>query len=113
MLRQLLILALVMAAAAGVPQSRTFAQSPSRPATGERVRVYLAVGTTPVEGRVIGWTADTLVLGAVYPVWGYCLWSWEPSPMRRANARTSASPPHWSAAFSGSARPLAARCWAR
>jgi hypothetical protein len=43
-----------------------FAQSPSRPAAGERVRVHLTVGTTPVDGSVIGWNADTLVLAAVF-----------------------------------------------
>jgi len=45
------------------PQSIQAQSSPSRPAPDERVRIHLADGSGTVDGRVIGWIADTLVLG--------------------------------------------------
>jgi hypothetical protein len=62
MLRQLLRMA--SAAVLGAAPLSVHAQpSPSRPAPEQQVRIHLADGSGTVEGRVVGWTADTLVLG--------------------------------------------------
>jgi hypothetical protein len=37
--------------------------SPTRPLAGQRVRLHLVGSSGPVDGTVLGWAADTLVLG--------------------------------------------------
>jgi membrane associated rhomboid family serine protease len=62
MLRQLLVIALAVAAGA-VPMSLPAQPSPTRPAAGQRVRLHLVPPSGIVDGTVLGWAADTLVLG--------------------------------------------------
>jgi hypothetical protein len=62
MLRQLLVVAAAAVLGAG-PVSVRAQSSPSRPAPDQRVRINLVGGSATVEGRVVGWMADTLVLG--------------------------------------------------
>jgi hypothetical protein len=63
MLTHLRALALLVTVSTGVPWRDASAQSPSRPTARQRVRVHLAGGRAPIEGTVVRWTADTLVLG--------------------------------------------------
>jgi hypothetical protein len=70
-LRQLRALALLTAVAAGVPWHAVSAQFPSRPTAGQRVRIHLNAGRAPIVGTVVGWTADTLVLGPLYGTAAY------------------------------------------
>lgn len=62
MLRQLAVIALVVASATGAPIDLLAAQSPSRPAVGQRIRIHLTTGEPRVDGWVAGWTDDTLRL---------------------------------------------------
>lgn len=62
MLRQLLVLTLVITMAAS-PMVLSAQTSPTRPAAGERIRLHLVAQSGSVDGTVLGWAADTLVLG--------------------------------------------------
>lgn len=62
MLRQLPALALLVTVWTAVPSRETSAQAQSRPIAGQRVRVHVGAGRAPIEGTVVGWAADTLVL---------------------------------------------------
>jgi len=63
MLRQLLALAAAAGGLGAGPLSVHAQSSPSRPAPDQRVRVQLSDGSGTIQGRVIGWAADTLMLG--------------------------------------------------
>ena len=62
MLRQLAMIALLVASATSVPVDFLPGQSPSPPAQGQRVRINLTTGELPAEGWMAGWVADTLLL---------------------------------------------------
>ena len=62
LLKQFLVTALAITIA--MPPTALPAQlSPTRPSVGQRVRLHLVGSSEPVDGTVLGWAADTLVLG--------------------------------------------------
>lgn len=72
MLRRLPFLTLLVTFLTAVPwrdasgQDPSPSPSPSRPAPGQRVRVHVGAGRAPIEGTVVEWAADTLVIGPLY-----------------------------------------------
>lgn len=63
MLRQLIVTALAVTTGAVGPMSVIAQASPTRPAAGQRVRLHLVPPSGTVDGTVLGWATDTLVLG--------------------------------------------------
>jgi hypothetical protein len=63
MLRHLIVIALAVTAGTASPMSLSGQAAPTRPAAGQRVRLHLVPPSGTVDGTVLGWVTDTLVLG--------------------------------------------------